>query len=328
LAQVLRYLPAASYDDPRVLVGAGTFDDAGVYRLTEELALVQTVDYFTPVVDDPYDWGRVAAANALSDIYAMGAKPLTALNLLNFPVGRLDLRVAAEVLRGGLDKIHEAGAVLLGGHSVHDPEPKYGLAVTGLVHPDRVVTNAGARPGDCLVLTKPIGIGIVTTAVKRGLLAGPAVREVTELMAALNRPGAEAMAEVGVHAATDVTGFGLLGHLWEMAQAGGIGLEIQASAVPLLEATLPALAQGALPGGSVANREHLECQEAVTFEADVAEEMRAVLTDANTSGGLVIAVPQARCEALVRALGHHQAWSVAVIGRVVEAHPGRIHVRM
>lgn len=309
-----------------MLVGAGTFDDAGVYRLTDELALVQTVDYFTPVVDDPYDWGRVAAANALSDIYAMGARPLTALNLLNFPVGRLDLAIAAAVLQGGLEKIREAGAVLLGGHSVHDDEPKYGLAVTGIVHPARVVTNAGARPGDVLVLTKPIGVGIVTTALKRGLLDAAAVYEVTELMAALNRPGAEAMIEVGARAATDVTGFGLLGHLWEMARASEAGMELWAGSIPLLAPTLSALAQGALPGGSVANRQHLECEDAVVFGDGVTEEMRAIFTDANTSGGLVIAVAAERCHQLLQALAKHGAMCRAVIGRVSAEHPGQIRV--
>jgi selenide,water dikinase len=312
--------------DPNVIVGAETFDDAGVYRLTPDIALVQTVDYFTPVVDDPYDFGRVAAANALSDIYAMGARPLTALNLLNFPTGKLDLAIATEILRGGCDKVLEAGAALLGGHSVQDDEPKYGLAVTGVVHPDRVVTNAGARPGDLLVLTKPIGTGIVTTAGKRGMLSGQAAHEVVELMATLNRGAAEAMLLAGAHACTDVTGFGMLGHLWEMARASGLGMVVESSSVPVLGGTEELLAAGALPGGSSANRRHLAQQGAVIFEPGVSEAAQAILTDANTSGGLLIAIAPERLEALLSALAAHAAPARAVIGRTVAAHPGQIRV--
>ena len=324
---MLCLLPQANQADPRLLVGLDTFDDAGVYELTPEIALVQTVDFFTPVVDDPYDWGRVAAANALSDVYAMGARPVTALNLLSFPVGQLDLAVAAEILRGGLDKIREAGAVLVGGHSIQDDEPKYGLCVTGLVHPQRVITNAAARAGDLLVLTKPIGSGIVTTAAKRGWLDAAGAARVTEVMAHLNRGAAEAMIAVGAHAATDVTGFGLLGHAWEMARASGVGLEVEASAVPLIEDTLRWLDQGALPGGSRSNRRYLDDQAAVLWDEAVGEPLRAVLTDANTSGGLLIAVAESAAGHLVHLLADQGTLARAVIGRAVADHPGQIRVR-
>lgn len=323
---MLRLIPQDDTRDSRLLVGIDTFDDAGVYQLSPELALVQTVDYFTPVVDNPRDWGRIAAANALSDIYAMGATPVTALNLLSFPVGKVDLAVAAEVLAGGAEKVRQAGAVLVGGHSIQDDEPKFGLAVTGIVHPDRVVTNARARPGDCLVLTKPIGIGIVTTALKRGLLSPQSEARVTAVMAALNRGASEAMLAAGAHAATDVTGFGLLGHMWEMARASGVGMEVSASAVPVLEDTLAMLREGALPGGSRANRAYLEAEGAVAYSGEVEESSRAVLTDANTSGGLLIAVPEEKCPRLVELLKAHQTLTQAIIGRVTGEHPGQIHI--
>ena len=312
--------------DPRLLVGLETFDDAGVYRISDDLALVQTVDFFTPIVDDPFDWGRIAAANALSDIYAMGAVPATALNLLSFPVGKLDLAVAAQILAGGLAKVNEAGALLLGGHSIDDPEPKYGLAVTGFVHPDEVVSNAGAQPGDCLVLTKPIGVGIITTALKRGLLSPASVAHVTEVMATLNRGAMEAMVATGAHAATDITGFGLLGHLWEMARASGVGLDVSAGAVPVLPETRDMLAAGALPGGSKANRQYLESEGAVAFDPEVAEADRAILTDANTSGGLVIAIAAEQCAELLALLEGKGTPARAVIGRVSGDGPGLIRV--
>ncbi len=302
-------------------------DDAGVFKLSDELALVQTVDYFTPVVDDPRDWGRIAAANALSDIYAMGAVPITALNLLNFPVGRLHLDVAVAVLSGGQEKINESGAVLLGGHSVQDDEPKYGLAVTGVVHPQRIVSNAGARPGDYLVLTKPIGSGIVTTGLKRGFLDAAGTRRVTEVMAALNRGAMEAMTSVETHAATDITGFGLLGHAWEMARASAVGLEFRASAIPVLEETFSMLAHGALPGGSRANRAYLADEDAVDFGPDVEETMRTIMTDANTSGGLLIAVAERDLSRLTEMLAQKATLARAVVGRVVASHPRRILVR-
>jgi selenide,water dikinase len=295
---VLRLLPASA--DPNLLVGTNTADDAGVYRLSDDLALVQTVDFFAPVVDDPYWFGAIAAANALSDIYAMGGRPLTALNITAFPSGTLSLDVLAEILRGGAEKLREAGVTLVGGHTIEDPEPKYGLAVTGLIHPDRIITNAGARAGDRLVLTKPLGVGIATTAIKRGV-ASDALRElVTVQMTTLNRPASEAMLEAGAHAATDITGFGLLGHLGEMALASGLAATIRAGAVPLLPGILELAGQGIVPGGTLSNLEWLGGR--VTVDPSIGETLRLALGDAQTSGGLLIAIDPAVESALLEGL--------------------------
>lgn len=301
-----------------------TSDDAGVYRINDEQAIVQSVDFFTPVVDDPYAFGQIAAANALSDIYAMGAKPLTAMNLVSFPVGKLDMAVLAKILQGGSDKIREAGAVLVGGHSIDDPEPKYGLSVTGIVHPDHVLSNAKAQPGDILVLTKPLGIGIITTGIKRGIVSPEAEAEVIQVMATLNKGAAEAAISVGVHAATDVTGFGLLGHLHEMLEASGCSAELYAEAVPVLASVWDCIKQKAIPGGTQANRRHLENK--VEFAQDVSEELRIVMYDAITSGGLLLAVPEARVEFLIVQLKAAKTLAAAVIGNVQKGDPGRIAV--
>jgi selenide,water dikinase len=291
---------------------------------------VQTVDYFTPVVDDPYDFGRIAAANALSDIYAMGARPLTALNIVGFPVRRLAHEVLGRILRGGAAKLAEAGCALVGGHSIDDAEPKYGLAVTGVVHPDRVVTNAGARAGDRLVLTKPIGVGVITTAIKHGLASDEVVAKVTEVMATLNRAAAEAMVAVGVSACTDVTGFGLLGHLSGMARASRVGFEVEAGAVPVLPEAWEFARAGAVPGGTRANLAFLtgesEERPLVTFDDAVSEQWRLMLADAVTSGGLLISVPAGRLDDLRAALKARGVETRAVVGRAVDAHPGRIRV--
>ncbi len=336
--QVLRHLPP-TIPNPDLLVGLDTGDDAGVYRLTEELALVQTVDYFTPVVDDPYAFGQIAAANALSDLYAMGARPLTALNIVGFPIKKLPHAVLGQILCGGADKLAEAGCALLGGHSIDDAEPKYGLAVTGVVHPAKAVTNGGAMAGDALVLTKPIGIGIVTTAHKRGLASPATVERVTALMATLNKAASGAMVDAGASACTDITGFGLLGHASEMARASGVGLEIRAAAVPILEETWEFLRAGAIPGGSKANLEFITAADPVggggaaaeggplvEFAAGVTGEMRAVLADACTSGGLLISITESRLEKLLGLLAAKGVETRAVIGRAVAEHPGRIMV--
>jgi selenide,water dikinase len=233
LSEVLRNLPPA-VPNPNLLVGLDTSDDAGVYKLSDDLALVQTVDFFTPIVDDPYSFGQVAAANAISDIYAMGGKPLTVLNIVAFPIKTLDKQVLADILRGAADKVKEAGATLVGGHSIDDNEPKFGLAVTGLVHPGKVRTNAGAKPGDKLILTKPIGVGILTTSIKKDQLNMEEIAEVTKVMATLNKAAAETMEPYDVHACTDVTGIGLLGHASEMAKGSGAGIRIRKSQVPVL----------------------------------------------------------------------------------------------
>ena len=318
---MLRHLPAPT--DPNLLVGTNTADDAGVYRLSAETALVQTVDFFTPVVDEPYWFGAIAAANALSDVYAMGGRPLTALNIVGFPVGTLPLDVLAEILRGGSDKVREAGVTLVGGHTVDDTEPKYGLSVTGLVHPDKIFTNAGGRDGDLLVLTKPLGTGITTTAIKQGK-APPGLKDsAIALMATLNRGAAEAMVESSAHAATDVTGFGLLGHLAEMAAGSALAATVSAGAVPLLPGVVELAEQGVVPGGTRRNLESL--RDRLVFDTAVPEPLRLVLGDAQTSGGLLIAIDPAGCPALLDGLRRRGATGV-VIGRLLRGVEGSIIV--
>jgi selenide,water dikinase len=308
---VLSALPVVR--DPRLLVGIGTFDDAGVMRLSDELALVQSVDFFTPIVDEPHDFGRIAAANALSDIYAMGAKPVAALAVCIFPPDTLPLEVLRETLAGGLELLGEEGVLPLGGHTIKGPEFAYGLAVTGLVHPDKILVNAGARTGDLLVLTKPLGTGVLATALKRGTLAHSQKVTMVASMAQTNRAAAGVCAEAGVHALTDVTGYGLLGHALEMAEASGVAIEIDADQVPLLPGAREAALSGAIPAGLVANRKWVEPK--VTLEA-VEQTMADLLVDPQTSGGLLAAVPPAALDALLASCASSgvQAWT---IGRVV-----------
>ncbi len=319
---MLSQLP--SITDPNVLIGTKTADDAAVYRLSDTLAIVETVDYFTPVVDDPYTFGQITAANSLSDIYAMGAKPLFALNIAGFPSDTLPLDVLAKILQGGADKAAEAGIAIIGGHTIKDAEPKYGLAVTGIVHPEKVISNAGARPGDRLILTKPLGIGIITTAMKQGKVPEEAVKEVTEIMATLNKGAAEAMATVDAHACTDITGFGFLGHLSEMVRGSGIGAVISLSQVPVLEEAWPLVRQGIAPGGSRRNLEFL--RERLLPAAGVSEEALLVLADAQTSGGLLIAVGADDVERLKSELALRRVPVVAEIGEIVEDRENRIRI--
>lgn len=319
----MRYLPP-NIEDANLIVGMETSDDAGVYRLNNEQAIVQSVDFFTPVVDDPYAFGQIAAANALSDIYAMGAKPLTAMNLVSFPVGKLNMDILAKILQGGSEKIREAGAVLVGGHSIDDAEPKYGLSVTGVVHPDHVLSNAKAKPGDVLILTKPLGVGIITTGIKRGIVSPEAEAEVIEVMVTLNKSAVEAAIEVGVHAVTDVTGFGFLGHLHEMLEASRCSAVVYANAVPVLDSVWECIKQKAIPGGTLANRRHLDGK--VVFAPDVSEEVRIVLFDAITSGGLLLAVPEERVDLLLKRLEGQKTPAAAVVGRIQKGEPGRIAV--
>ncbi len=292
---MLAAVPRVANDN--VLVGFDTSDDAGVFRLTPECALVQTVDFFTPIVDDPYTFGAIAAANALSDIYAMGAQPLCALSIVGYPP-RGDLEDLKQILTGGAEKMREASCVILGGHSVGDEEIKFGYAVTGTVHPERVLRNAGAEPGDVLVLTKPLGTGVIATALKRGVALAAHVEASIASMLELNRCAAQALARLRVHAATDVTGFGLLGHAREMAAAGGVTLEIQASCVPLLPGALEYARQGALAGGLKNNREYVACE--VELVRDVPEDLLNLFYDPQTSGGLLIALPEADAEEFER----------------------------
>lgn len=306
------------------MVGLDNSDDAGVYRIQEDLALVQTVDFFTPVVDDPFIFGQVAAANALSDIYAMGAVPVTAMNIVGFPVGKLDMSVLAEILKGGYTKLQEAGAVLVGGHSVQDNEPKYGISLTGTVDPRKVLTNSGAKPGDSLVLTKPLGIGIITTAIKRGIVPQSVIDRAVQIMVTLNKGAAEAAVETGVNACTDITGFGLLGHASEMAKGSGVGMSIKAANVPVIPETWEYVRQRIVPGGTMSNYRFLE--ECVCFQDEVSEESRLVLCDAITSGGLLIAVEREKETKLVSALRTLGTLEAAVIGRVTAENPGKIIV--
>ena len=282
-----------------MLIGFDTADDAGVYKLTPELALVQTVDFFTPIVDDPYTYGAIAAANSLSDVYAMGGRPISSLSILAWPAkGEMeDLR---QILRGGADKMHEAACSILGGHSVADDEIKFGYAVTGTVHPDRVLANSGACPGDALVFTKRLGTGVIATAVKREMAAAAHVEEATRSMLALNRRACEEMLRLDVHGCTDVTGFGLLGHAREMAVASGVTLEIAVDAVPFLPGALEYARRGAIPGGLNNNREFIAC--AVAAEIPIAREVEDLLYDPQTSGGLLIALPESDAAALERSL--------------------------
>ena len=318
-------MPAAT--DPRILVDAATRDDAAVFRLSADRAIVATVDFFTPIVDDPYDFGRIAAANAFSDVYAMGATPLLALNLVGWPRDTLPYELLGEVLRGGADVARAAGAFVLGGHSIDDPEPKYGMTVIGEVHPDRIVSNAGAKPGDDLVLTKEIGTGVLTTALKRDLVSEAELERAIMVMTTLNAAAARAMVGVGVHAATDVTGFGLLGHLHSLLQASGASAMIAANRVGLLPRARELAERGAIPGGTTRNVESLK--DAVRFAPDVAAVDRVLLCDAQTSGGLLIAVAPDRCDALERALAQppQQAGTTFMrIGKVSAGSPGAITV--
>ncbi len=306
-----------------MLVGTETADDAAVYLLRDDLAIVATLDFFTPVVDDPYDFGAVAAANSLSDVYAMGAKPLLALSILGFPTKKLPLEVMGAIVRGGAEKALEAGCPLLGGHSIDDAEPKFGLAVVGTVHPDRILRNRGARPGDVLVLTKPLGSGILTTAIKRGSLDAEGTRRVVDLMKTLNASAADAVAEVGgVHAGTDVTGFGLLGHLRGMLLASGVAARLSLAAVPFLPGVRELARAGVCPGGS---RKNLETFSKTTdFEGPWPEEDRLAVADAQTSGGLLLSVAPERADALEAALARRRAPCHARIGEVLAGAPGRV----
>jgi selenide,water dikinase len=314
LAPLLEGIPRAS--DPALLVGHEAADDAAVYRLTDELAIVQTADFFTPIVDEPYDFGRIAAANALSDVYAMGGRPVLALNLVAFSLGEVGPDVLTEILRGGADVAAQGCVSIAGGHSIDDSEPKYGLAVTGTVHPDRVVTNAGGRAGDRLFLTKPIGGGLATTAAKRGLASADVIDRAVATMTSLNEAASEAALEAGAHAMTDVTGFGLLGHLHELCEASGLAAEVDSGSVPAIEGALELAGDDrCVAGGSRRNASHAE--EFTTFSTSVPAQRRVLLTDAMTSGGLLMAVPEQRAD---RAPGR-------AVGTLMPGTPGEISVR-
>ena len=305
------------------MVGSGTADDSAVYRLSDSLALVQSVDFFPPIVDDPYWFGAIAAANSLSDIYAMGATPVLGLNIVGFPIG-LPKDILGSILKGGADKMTEAGAIIAGGHTIDDVEPKYGIAVTGLVRPGEQITNAGARAGDKLVLTKPIGTGIITTALKAGKSDAETEGRVVRLMAELNKGASEAMVGVGVNACTDITGFGLLGHMREMVEGSGVGARVELKEVPLIPEARELAEEGIAPGGTQRNLASLK--DSVAWEGDIQEAMKVLLADAQTSGGLLISVAEEKVDRLMAALGEHKVVGARVIGEVVAVHAGVIHI--
>ncbi len=306
------------------MVHTATADDAAVYKLADDLAVVQTVDFFTPIADDPFDFGAISAANSLSDIYAMGAKPVFALSVVGFPSKRLPFSVLEKIIEGASDVAREAGISIIGGHSVDDTEPKFGLAVTGTVHPGRILTNAGARPGDVLVLTKPIGTGILATAVKKGLADEVTARRMVDVMRRLNKDAAEAMDEVGAHACTDVTGFGLLGHLREMAAASGLDAEIDPNAVPILEPARDFAGSDVVPGGTLDNLSHVT--PFVDWSPNLSRTDQVLLADAQTSGGLLISVAADKADELLAALHQRGVNPARAIGRFKGEGSGRLRV--
>jgi selenide,water dikinase len=319
-----RFGESARSEDPDLLLGLDAPDDAAVYRIGPDVALVQSVDFFTPIVDDPYAWGAIAAANAFSDVYAMGGRPILALNLVAWPMD-LDMELLSRLLEGGLDKAKEAGVSIVGGHTVDDREPKYGMAVTGTVHPDRIVRSSGARLGMALFLTKPLSMGIVSTAIKQEKAAAELVDEASRVMSTLNDGAAAAMEEVGANAATDVTGFGLAGHLHHLCELSGVSAEIWLDRLPLLDGVLELASAGLVPGGTRRNEEYYS--QFVRFDPSVERDQRTVVFDAQTSGGLLIAVVEDKAEELREALSAHETPAAAQIGRVVEGEPGTISVR-
>lgn len=325
LRTVLGLVQSVPVTDPDLLVGFDTSDDAAVYRLRDDLAVVVTTDFFTPIVDDPYDWGRIAATNALSDVYAMGGTPLLALNLVAWPREGLPFDLLARVLDGGQAAVRSAGALVAGGHSIDDTEPKYGLAVVGTVHPDRVLTNAGARVGDVLVLSKPIGLGVISTALKRGAAPPDLVATAVDVMTTLNAGARDAAVDLGdaVHAATDVTGFGLLGHLRELCAGSGLAAEVDHGAVPVIDGVRDLVAAGMVAGGT--QRNHAFVADTVDFGVLPLDE-QYLLADAQTSGGLLLAVDPTRADDLVAALRARGTLAAAVVGRTVAGAPGTVTV--
>ena len=310
--------------DPNLIVGLERADDAGVYKITDDIAIIQTVDFFTPIVDDPYWFGQIAAANALSDVYAMGGVPKTAMNLVCFPLKKMDLSILRQILQGGLDKMKEADVVLVGGHSVEDNELKYGLSVTGFIHPNRILTKKAMEPGDQLILTKSLGTGIINTAIKGGIASKETIESITHLMAALNRDAAEVMGHYPVHACTDITGFGLLGHMCEMVVDTDVGIKLQAGLVPYFPEAMEYAQMGLVPAGTYKNREFREAF--VDFAPSVDGFMQDILFDAQTSGGLLISVARERANELLSELKRRGMASATVIGEVVSEPKEKILV--
>lgn len=319
----MRYIPKQN-NDPNLLVGIDHSDDGGVYKLTDDLALIQTVDFFTPIVDNPYKFGQIAAANALSDVYAMGGKPITVLNIVAYPIKTLGPELLAEILRGSSDKVREAGAQIIGGHSIDDNEPKFGLSVTGTVHPKEFYTNNGAQPGDVLILTKPIGVGIQTTAIKRDLLKEDQIVEVTNVMSMLNKYAAEGLKDFQANAVTDITGFGLLGHAYEMASGSDLSFVIYHSDVPILSGTKALAEKNIIPGGSKANHKWLT--DKISFSKHIKNIEQMILTDAVTSGGLLISLPEKEAQPYLNHLKQNTTVEAAIIGEVIEKKEKALYV--
>jgi selenide,water dikinase len=319
--QVLHQIPKLY--DSNVIVGYDESDDAAVYKISDDLAMVQTVDYFTPIVDDPYTFGAIAAANALSDIYAMGAKPVMGLNIVGFPAEKLPLDVLVQILNGGSDKAKEAGITISGGHTIDDNEPKYGMVITGFVHPDKIITNSGAKPGDVLVLTKPIGTGIITTAMKEDIASPKTADNAIKIMSTLNKLAAECMIQIGVNACTDVTGFGLMGHLHEMVSASSVGAEINFQNVPIIPGTWELADDLIIPAGTMRNHEFFSDH---LIWDNISYEYQMILCDAQTSGGLLISVPKEKSDDLVKKLKASETLAYAVIGRIIKDEYHKIRV--
>ncbi len=322
--EVLQALPRI--EDENLIVGMETVDDAGVYRLNDEIALVQTVDIFTPIVDDPFIYGSIVAANSMSDVYAMGGKPLLAMNVIGFPIRELDASIMTEILKGGMEKVKEAGVILVGGHTIDDPELKYGLSITGIVSPDKVITNANAKEGDKLILTKPLGMGIIGSSIKAEILSqdDALVKKACEIMQALNKTASELLQEVGVNACTDITGFGLLGHAFEMAKGSEVAISINAKKVPILEGIYELAKPDVVPGRSYVNKEFLK--DSAEFSEDVPVELQEILFDPQTSGGLLISVEASKSDLLLSKLHDADVKEAAIIGEVLRKPSGRIIV--
>jgi selenide,water dikinase len=327
LSEIVKEFAGAAKTDPSLIVGFETGDDAGVYRLTDDIALVQTVDYITPVVDDPYLFGQVAAANSISDVYAMGGRPLTAMNCCNFPARNIDTSALRRILEGGFSKIREAGATLVGGHTVRDDELKYGLSVTGIIDPKRVLTNAGARPGDSLVLTKPIGTGVIITGHRRGLVSDGTLETAVGWMSALNRVACETMLQFDAHACTDITGFGLSGHVLGVAKASGVRIRIRFADLPRYDESLELIAQGV---GTAVTASNLQVvQDRLTFSGFFTDEEKTLVVDPQTSGGLFVSLPPDEAREMVKRLRAAGNTAAAVIGEVLpgEGRPGLEYVK-
>ncbi len=322
MAQVLCQLPPVTSD--RLLVGIDTADDAAVYKLSEDTALIQTLDFFTPVVDDPYVFGQIAATNSLSDVYAMGGKPTLALNIVCFPTC-LSMDILAEILKGGSDKVREAGALLVGGHTVDDNEPKYGLSVTGIVHPDKVVSNSNAKPGDVLVLTKPIGLGILNTAIKAEMLDESIQKKAIDVMTSLNNIAAEGMNMASANSCTDITGFGLLGHTYEMAKGSEVSIVIDSKSIPIIEGTIENAKMGLVPAGAYRNKDYLG--ENVVFDGDIPEYLQDILNDPQTSGGLLISLPKEKVNELMDYYAENLKTEFSIIGEVTEKQDSYLIVK-